>query len=107
MEMSGKPTLSLFNELRKADERLNARWPELRDFAKYMRKEHATWLTEQFKLFETERKIPEALADIVEIPTLQDQDYTDEKNFIDDILTMLFVVNFVLNSENEEVQEEP
>lgn len=106
MEIPGKQTLSLFNELRKADERLNERWPELRDFAKYMRKEHASWLTDQFKLFETERRIPEALADIVEIPTLQDWDNTDEKNFVDAILTMLFVVNFVLDSENKEEQKE-
>lgn len=106
MEIPGKQTLSLFNELRKADERLNERWPELRDFAKYMRKEHASWLTDQFKLFETEQRIPEALADIVEIPTLQDWDNTDEKNFVDAILTMLFVVNFVLDSENKEEQKE-
>ena len=105
MEIPGKQTLSLFNELRIADERLNERWPDLRDFAKYMRKEHASWLTDQFKLFETERQIPEALADIVKIPTLQDWDNTDERNFVDAILTMLFVVNFVLDSENKEVRE--
>lgn len=103
MEIPGKQTLSLFNELRKSDERLNELWPELRDFAKYMRKEHASWLTDQFKLFETERQIPEALADIVKIATLQDWDNTDERNFADAILTMLFVVNFVLDSENKEV----
>ena len=106
MEMPGKQTLSLFNELRKADERLNERWPELRDFAKYMRKEHASWLTEQFQLFDAEWHVPEALADIVQIPTLQEWDNTDERNFVDAILTMLFVVNFVLDSENKEEQKE-
>lgn len=106
MKIPGKQTLSLFNELRKADERLNERWPELRDFAKYMREEYASWLTDQFKLFETEQRIPEALADIVEIPPLQDWDNTDERNFIDAILTMLFVVNFVLDSQNKEEQKE-
>lgn len=104
MEIPGKQTLSLFNELRKADERLNERWPDLRDFAKYMRKEHASWLTEQFRLFKTERHVPEALADIVEIPALQELDNTDERNFVNAILTMLFVVNFVLDSENKEEQ---
>ncbi len=87
---SRKQTLSLFNELRIADERLNERWPDLRDFAKYMRKEHASWLTEQFRLFKTERHVPEALADIVEIPALQEWDNTDERNFVNAILTMLF-----------------
>jgi hypothetical protein len=71
-----------------------------------MRKEHASWLTDQFKLFETERRIPEALADIVEIPTLHDWDNTDERNFVNAILTMLFVVNFVLDSNNKEEQKE-
>lgn len=106
MEMPGKQTLSLFNELRKADDRLNERWPELRDFAKYMRKEHASWLTEQFQLFDAEWHVPEALADIVKIPTLQEWDNTDERNFVNAILTMLFVVNFVLDSENKEEQKE-
>ena len=106
MEIPGKQTLSLFNELRIADERLNERWPDLRDFAKYMRKEHASWLTEQFRLFKTERHVPEALADIVEIPALQEWDNTDERNFVNAILTMLFVVNFVLDSNNKEEQKE-
>ena len=106
MEIPGKQTLSLFNELRIADERLNERWPDLRDFAKYMRKGHASWLTEQFRLFKTERHVPEALADIVEIPALQEWDNTDERNFVNAILTMLFVVNFVLDSNNKEEQKE-
>ncbi len=71
-----------------------------------MRKEHASWLTEQFRLFKTERHVPEALADIVEIPALQEWDNTDERNFVNAILTMLFVVNFVLDSNIKEEQKE-